>query len=138
MVNIPDIRQKFGGSARIIVPKTMVVGKPKERLALVTSLDQEMYDSDEIAEKLDYENSSGVTHLGINLEEIAGRRLGECSVVLSSEFLGRFNVIIFSKELCNSLSSPKAVVAYSLGDQIFFCASGPAFLEKYGRNYFNK
>ena len=56
LVNIPDIRQKFGGSARIIVPKTMVVGKPKERLALVTSLDQEMYDSDEIAEKLDYEN----------------------------------------------------------------------------------
>src|SRR3989344_2592164 len=99
---------------------------------------KELVNIPDIRQKFDYENSSGVTHLGINLEEIAGRRLGECSVVLSSEFLGRFNVITFSKELCNSLSSPKAVVAYSLGDQIFFCASGPAFLEKYGRNYFNK
>lgn len=129
-----EVRKKFGGSKKFIVPKTMAIGNQFDnfqRLAMVTSLEYEKYSQDEVALALDYANTDGITHTGIDLEKKVRRRAGECSVVLELDVLKKVYYIVFSQDLMKVLQKSNSVVAWALGSQIFMCASGQKFLASY-------
>lgn len=131
-----DVRKKFGGSKKIIVPKTMVVGNKDDSfssLMLFSSLDHERYDARQVATLLNYSCDSGITHIGIDTSLLMGRKSGECSVVVSIPSLEKFKTIQFSDGLKNALRRSNALAAYPLGDKIFFCMEGKTFIDQYAK-----
>ena len=132
--NDQDVIDTFGADAEILVPKTMVVGNSFDnfsRLALATTLDEESYKSRAIGKALRYRTGEGITHQGIETEKIAGRKRGECSVILVTDILRKFSAIHFSDGLRGSIGD-EGVIAYSLGDQKFLCVDRRNFASTYG------
>lgn len=130
------VREHFGGSSKLIVPKTMAVGdrlRSFNPLALYTSRDHENYNIAALATALGYDlpNSLGLSHIGVDTQQTIGRRIGECSIVLASDYLVCVATVMFSDQLVAELRRKHAIVAYPLSNQQFFCAKGGAFLEQY-------
>lgn len=122
------IAQRFGGSARLIVPNTILVQNDLNSFGLYTGLTSEQYSSEVIAS---YLGGTVVSHRGIDTQAIVERRLGECSLVLSSNVLLRIKAVFMSDNLKKEMKRKNSVVAYSLGDQAFLCMGGQDFLNAY-------
>lgn len=124
-----------GRNKGLIVPKSMFIGGVQtnfDRLALLTCYEAERYQAEIVACLL---GCSSATHEGIDVERILGRRNGECSVLLDSQSLSRFDTIIFSQRLDKDLRRRNAVVAYCLGEGSYFCVSSFEFMEQYADRF---
>lgn len=129
-----QVRRLLRGSGKLIVPKTMVVGNQRDnfnRLAFLTSYGHEKYSAVAIALSLGYEENEAmwITHKGINTVDLVGRESGECSVILND--LDRFHKIIISQRLEKDLRRKNGVVAYALGNRVFWCDLSWEFIEYY-------
>lgn len=123
-----------GKTAGLVVPKTMYVGNAQifDRLALLTYHEGRSYREDVVRQQL---GCSVVTHQGVDIERVLGRMHGDCSVLLDSKSLSKFDTIIFSDKLNKDLRRRNTVVAYCLGDGCYFCVSSFEFMEQYADNW---
>lgn len=124
-----------GKNKGLIVPKSMFIGSVQtnfDRLALLTCYEAERYQVATVARLL---GCSSATHEGVDIERILGRRNGECSVLLDSQSLSRFDNIVFSQRLDKDLRRRNAVVAYCLSEGYYFCVSSFEFMEQYADKF---
>ena len=124
-----------GKNKTLVVPKSMFVGNALTEFAdidLLTSYEAERYSAEEVGRLL---GCSSVTHEGIDTEKVLGRKHGECSVLLDSQSLSKFDSIIFSQRLDKDLRRRNAIVAYCLGEGRYFCVSSFEFMEQYADRF---
>ncbi len=135
-----DLRELLGDrgqlafNKRIVVPKTMIVGKKDDdfrKLGLFTSLEKEDYQVEMAAQVLGYASSLGITHRDIPIEELIGRKHGECSILLDSINLAKFYARVFSQRVYDELGRKNAIVGYCLGGTSYFCAESTDFRLSY-------
>ncbi len=122
-----------GKTKGLIVPKTMYVGNKGvfDRLALLTYPYGRSYREDVVGSLL---GCSLATHVGMDIEKVLGRKHGECSVLLESQSLAKFDVIVLSQQLERDLRKASTVVAYCIEGGRYFCVSGVDFMKNYADN----
>lgn len=121
-----------GKTKSLIVPKTMYLGSSQtDRLALLTYFEGMGYRDDVVGRLLGVRSA---THLEVDIERLLGRMHGDCSVLLESQALAKFDSIIFHPKLDKDLRRQNAIVAYCLGGGSYFCVSGADFMANYADN----
>lgn len=124
----------IGRNKSLFVPKTMYVGSKDDfaKLALLSYYEGRSYKKEVVGRYLGCEF---VIHEGLDIERILGRSHGDCSVLLEKEYLDKFDEIIFSEKMNKDLRRRNAVVAYCLGESLYFCVSSFEFMEQYVDNW---
>lgn len=133
---IGSVKGQLAFNKRILVPKTMIIGNQDDhwkRLALVTGLEREEYLKEMVSEVLGYgqKDCSGITHRNVPIEDLIGRKTGDCSVLLDMDNLRKFNAVVFSQQLYTELGRKNAILAYCLGGKYYFCADSIGFRQVY-------
>lgn len=121
----------FGNNKKIVVPKTIIAGG-LNRYVLYTGLEHERYSSEHLTRFLGLMGGV-VTHEGINTMGLTGRVNGECSIILPSEILKRFEAIIMTDQLFKDMNRESSIVAYSCGNKVFYCGVGKYFLQEFSK-----